>query len=306
MRATLIALVFLSACYRHSGADKDAEPRAILTATDLPSDDDPDDPIVTEPTEVDTDRVDTEGFDSDLPPPTDCTDGCGSPGCGRCPDTVLVSVPNGGDVAATEVSNTEYARFLEADFSDADLSAWLPPACAWKSDFTPEDWPSALPDAKPVTGVDWCDAWAFCDWSGQRLCGAVEGGSVSLANFRDPTTNQWYRACSQGGASAYPYGDTFRATACNGVDAGLGVPADVGTTSGCEGGYPGLYDLSGNVWEWEDACDATTSIAPRDQECRRRGGSWFSDASTLRCELDSVRPRSYRASSQGIRCCARP
>ena len=34
-------------------------------------------------------------------------------------------------------------------------------------------------------------------------------------------------------------------------------------------GYTGVYGLSGNVWEWEDACDGTTGSSDR---CRLRGG----------------------------------
>lgn len=38
----------------------------------------------------------------------------------------------------------------------------------------------------------------------------------------------------------------------------------------CQGGSTGVYQMSGNVAEWEDSCDGTTATA----NCRVRGGSW--------------------------------
>ena len=68
------------------------------------------------------------------------------------------------------------------------------------------------------------------------------------------------------------------------------------------GGGP-VFDLSGNVWEWTNACDEL-NVADADQDCRRRGGSFYSQASVLRCNLDGVRARNFRNSNTGFRCCA--
>lgn len=236
----------------------------------------------------------------------DCAGVCGTPDCGDCPDNDLVNLPGDYSMGATEVRNSHYAAFLAVEFTSEFLASWLPAECDWKADFTPDDWP-ANPNADlPVTNVDWCDAWAYCEWSGQHLCGKIGGGPALLGDVQNPAMNQWYKACSGGGLKNYPYGLEYMADACNGVDAGFGQLTMVGSLMACGGGYAGLHDLSGNVWEWENACDTDPMIPVEDRECRRRGGSYFSDGPTLRCAVSSLRARNFRDNNLGIRCCDMP
>ena len=69
-------------------------------------------------------------------------------------------------------------------------------------------------------------------------------------------------------------------------------------TPSCQGGYPGLFDMSGNAAEWEDACDDFAG-------CRVRGGG-FSDkkAQDLACAADRVELRMFKADDVGFRCCS--
>jgi formylglycine-generating enzyme required for sulfatase activity len=207
-------------------------------------------------------------------------------------------------IRSTEVSITEYAEFLAAN---VDLSG-LPETCAWKTDYVPNNWAGQSVDAPtlPVIGVDWCDAWAYCDWAGDRLCGLVGGQAAGLDDIDNAMTNEWYRACSADGSSVFPYGNDYAAGSCNGLDFGLAGRWQVGTVASCEGGAAGVFDMSGNVWEWTSACGQVLDILDSDQECRRRGGSYFSSATVLRCAVSSKRPRSDRDTSTGIRCCADP
>ena len=157
-----------------------------------------------------------------------------------------------------------------------------------------------------MTSVDWCDASAYCTWAGGHICGLVGGQAAALADFNNPNTNEWFAACTDSGAQTYPYGNAYDPQACNGVDAGLGAVAPAGSLAGCEGGQPGLFDLSGNVWEWESGCADSPMTDDETEECRYRGGSYFSGASVLRCSIDAKRARSYRNANTGIRCCATP
>lgn len=75
----------------------------------------------------------------------------------------------------------------------------------------------------------------------------------------------------------------------------------MGSKPTCEGGHPGLFDLSGNVLEWEDSCNET---AGSQDLCRYRGGSFLDDASSLACgDGSGVGDRSFKGAGVGFRCC---
>ena len=249
----------------------------------------------TDSTSTDSTSTDTGG----LP----CADVCGTIDCGSCPNAAQVDGPGGFRIDATETTVADYAEFNAIDFDPAILG----PRCAWKADFgwfEPEAWDLqsvADPDL-PVTGVDWCDAQAYCEWTGRRLCGLSGGAPAGLDQIIDPT-NEWHAACSDSGTQTYPYGNVFQALACNGVDLGVAWVVPVASLPACEGGLTDLFDMSGNVWEWTNACDEDPMLTDDEQPCRRRGGSWFSTDTVMRCAVDSTRVRSYRANNTGIRCC---
>jgi formylglycine-generating enzyme required for sulfatase activity len=95
--------------------------------------------------------------------------------------------------------------------------------------------------------------------------------------------SQWYAACTSNGtysSTGYPYGNTYQATYCNGFDYWNGDSTTaqalpVGSLSTCQSsvlGYQGIYDMSGNAWEWEDSCNGTTG---QSDSCGVRGGGFY-------------------------------
>jgi len=225
-------------------------------------------------------------------------------------------------IDATEVTNAAYQAFLDTGPSTDGQRA----ECTWNQSYEPGVLsPNAAVEAaldsacanwlvtqiglgnqtRPVGCVDWCDAVAYCDFAGKRLCGKIGGGALQFstngaANSTDPSSSQWLNACSHGGERDYPYGETYTAGAC--ADDGIGV-VDVGTLSGCSGGYAGLFDMSGNVAEWEDAClsEPTPDI---EHGCARRGGAYYNNSDELRCDSNAGALRGVQANTIGFRCCS--
>ena len=231
-----------------------------------------------------------------------------------CPVTtggvqVPVGIGDGGHycIDRFEVTRGGYRQFLAAKGNDTSGQR---ADCTGNASFAPG---FTLPDDTsmdqlPINQVDFCDAIAFCDWAGKRLCGAIDGGPLDFdAGRGDPNASQWYRACSNGNdhLHAYPYGNTFNDASCNAAHGNAGILLPVGSFPDCEGGVDGgLFDMSGNVAELEDSC-----FTDGGRFCSLRGGS-FSNGFTdpTRClygGVDSWQAIDQGFGATGFRCCSR-
>lgn len=239
-----------------------------------------------------------------------------SPGSSRCPIGLpgppLVMITTGAMAPycmdATEVTREQYREFLgQATAPGDDVE------CEWNSSFEPSLAGTPTEDGEgceldetrpgyPVACVDWCDAQAYCRWAGKRLCGGTGGARLSLDGAIDDGSNEaaadeWFNACAGGEYHVYPYGDLHRDGICR--DAG---DASLGTwpvkSSTCQGKASGVYDLVGNVQEWENACGA--GIA---EFCAVRGGAYSSTGSCPKSAGAAIDNRSQKLTI-GIRCCA--
>jgi formylglycine-generating enzyme required for sulfatase activity len=216
-----------------------------------------------------------------------CADDDDSGGLIPCPEGMVgFDGPDGaGCIETTEVTNTETVEFLVEHGNDCQghpcVYADEPGSRIVEqgTNYTIEDGY----ENHPVVQITWHGAVAFCDSIGRSLC---EDGA-------------WVAACGGPSATAYPYGGTYDATACNGMDAELEDTAEVGSSPGCEGGYSGLFDMSGNVYEWTDAC--------ADGPCLIRGGSYDKPADDMACDGSHTMdgPSGHRE-DLGLRCCAPP
>lgn len=206
-----------------------------------------------------------------------------------------------GCIDATEVSRRAYGDFLARGAATVQPI----PSCRWNTQLTPESgWPPAAgTEDWPVGSVDWCDALAYCTWRGKRLCGGVGGAAVAPAQVADPQSGEWAAACGGGSGRAYPYGDSYSPGACRGAAAS---PVAVGTSAGCEGGYPGIRDLGGNVAEWQDACEDGPGSSGTNDMCVALGGGFDDGEVDLSCASTELARRSSTEPERGFRCCDTP
>ncbi|MBN1593951.1 MAG: M28 family peptidase [Candidatus Coatesbacteria bacterium] len=84
--------------------------------------------------------------------------------------------------------------------------------------------------ALPTHSLSWIEAWRHCTEMGKYLCSADE----------------WIRACKGPDDFIYPYGNIYQVGPCNTEGTDVSV---IGPSSQCISGF-GVYDMSGNVFEW--------------------------------------------------------
>jgi iron(II)-dependent oxidoreductase len=206
------------------------------------------------------------------------------------------------------VTNRQYQRFVEAGGYDT-LEIW--PQEVWPSLMKfvdrsrrpgPREWENGrFPAGKadhPVVGVCWYEAAAYASWVGKRL----------------PTAAEWQKAggwpehLSGGACNRYPWGNVYEPSRANLGPNGAGqtVPAMDYPT----GATPnGIYQMSGNVWEW--LCDRLDAIPCRPDETlqplrpmrRVIGGAfdtYFHAEAT--CQFITGQPELDRRENIGFRC----
>lgn len=154
---------------------------------------------------------------------------------------------------------------------------------------------------RPVMNVSWDDAKAYAAWL------AEETG----VTYRLPTESEWENAARSRGK------EQRWAGASEGQQLKNYAVYDTNSTEPVGGKTPnglGLYDMSGNVWEWvEDCAHGTYEGAPRDGsawleaeggDCTRRvirGGSWLNKPGYLRSSYRYWTTADFRNDDLGFR-----
>jgi sulfatase modifying factor 1 len=242
--------------------------------------------------------------DGGAPPGNEC--GCGP--LEQCFDGSLcvarsVVVPLGFAIDATEVTRSQYAAWLAIREEDP----FQTPQCRWNQDLEPDAaciaqasvCQGAACDAHPQPCVDFCDAAVYCREVGKQLCGGTNGGPTD----RDGADSEWLLTCTANGKHDALSGEAFVSGQCNDQTANSRSTVPVGSKTACqspEPGYSGIFDLIGNLREWEDNCDAMTGAA---DICHLRGGSFGISAAAPVCSETVYADRGSFAESVGFRCC---
>jgi len=227
--------------------------------------------------------------------------------------TVTVS---GFEMSMYEITNAQYAKYLNEALAAGDVTATSESVKGAKGAYSGQEYiylsgyDSPYPDARcwikyasgafsvesgkenyPVVWVTWYGSKAFAEWYGLDL----------------PREAEWEYACR--GGKQYKYGTddgTLSTSNANYWDNGIHHPVDVGS-------YPknpfGLYDMSGNVWEWcADWYGSYPSGSQTDPTGAQtgsyrvlRGGNWSFYNSLCRSAYRPYFPPGFRISAVGFR-----
>lgn len=187
-----------------------------------------------------------------------------------------------------EVTNLQYKQFIDATNRRSPKH------------FRNRTFPEGKAD-HPVTYVTWYDANQYCAWAGKRL----------------PTEQEWEKAARGNDGRWYPWGNDFDTAKANTPQRWMALEQDgdttpVGSFKAGVSAY-GIYDLSGNVWEWTASWykphPGNTRITENYGENYKvlKGGSWW-DCTFYKCGISapsynrSFFLQSTKNKSFGFRC----
>lgn len=198
-----------------------------------------------------------------------------------------VRIENAFAIGVNEVTRGEFAAFVAATGYRSggacnlynETTSWhIDPELSWRDPGYEQT------DEHPVVCITWLDAVAYVDWLSEQ----------TGARYRLPTEAEWEYLSEQNGMNAGTDGAAITSAVANiGAEECCGPRAEGADSwlySAPVGSFPpdslGLYDLHGNVFEWQADCHNDDFIgAPVDGSARLddcnnpgwrvvRGGSW--------------------------------
>ena len=232
--------------------------------------------------------------------------------CPNCPEMVVIpagrfrmgDMDGGGDSDEKPVHEVRIAQPFamgryEVTFAEYDRYA----QAAGKT--KPDDTLNSGRGNHPVINVSWQNAQNYVKWLSQ------ETGQ----RYRLPSEAEWEYAARAGSTTTYSWGNSPSGRHAN-ANEDVGWPSDGYKRTAPTGSFIpnqfGLYDMSGNVWEWvEDCWHENYARAPVDGSawvsggnCSSRilrGGSFNSFPARVRSAFRNGLGAALRTSSDGFR-----
>ncbi len=219
--------------------------------------------------------------------------------CSECPE--MVEIPAGsfdmgsnkGEANELPVHRVTIAKPFAIGKTEVTQEQWRALMGANPSNF------STCGDTCPVEQVSWDDVQSYI----QKL------NAKTGKQYRLPTEAEWEYACRAGAQQEYCGSDSADSVSWNDINSGsffFNTPHPVATK---QANAFGLYDMSGNVWEWvEDSYHDNYDGAPADGSAWEggsmrvlRGGSWGKAPKFARTTARSKFGANYRHFSYGFR-----
>jgi len=249
------------------------------------------------------------------------------------------------NISRYPITNAQYGAFLAAGGYEDEVY-WTPEGWAWRqgaeADLSPfddeetkktyGDWLKNRPREKrgrpywwddskwgkatrPVVGVTWYEAIAYCNWLGVQLVRAewpfriwsdtqiaesvLSGQDV---NVRLPSEAEWEKAARGAAGLRWHWGSEWQEDRANTEEAHLGETSAVGVFPAGASPY-GVLDLVGNVWEWTRSRWGKQSIRKPDYSYPYRPDDGREDPSGT--DLRVVRGGSWDKFQRHARCAVR-